>query len=114
MKTKTLFEKIIDREIPSDIVYEDELCLCFKDITPQAPIHLLIVPKKVIPSLDDLQNEDQALMGHIFIKIKEIAQKLDLKDGYRVVNNIKEYGGQSVYHLHFHILGGRQLNWPPG
>lgn len=109
----TVFQKIIDREIPSDIVYEDEWCLAFRDIQPQSPVHVLVIPKKPILSLQAVSKEDQQLLGHIMVKIPEIAKDLGL-DAYRVVTNSGETAGQSVFHLHFHILGGRPLLWPPG
>lgn len=111
----TLFTKIIRREIPATIVYEDDLCLAFKDIQPQAPIHVLLVPKKEIASIAHLSAEDAQTLGHMMLKTKEIAVKLGIdKTGYRVVTNIGDQGGQTVHHLHFHILGGRQMTWPPG
>ncbi|MCB0407326.1 MAG: histidine triad nucleotide-binding protein [Bdellovibrionales bacterium] len=106
----TLFKKIIDRELPADIVYEDELCMAFKDIHPQAPIHLLVIPKKEIPSLANISDEDKMLIGHIMLKVADIAQSAGLeKNGYRVITNIGTHGGQVVPHLHFHILGGERL-----
>ena len=111
----TIFKKIIDKEIPADIVYEDDLCLAFKDIQAQAPIHILIIPKKEIPSMAEVQPEDQSLLGHLFVKASEIAQAQGLHNtGYRLVANIKNDGGQTVPHLHIHILGGRKMLWPPG
>ena len=111
----TIFQKIIDKEIKADIVYEDDKCLAFKDINPQAPTHLLLIPKKAIPTLQDINSEDAELMGHMMAQIPNIAQEAGLADnGYRVVINCKDDGGQEVYHIHFHILGGRSLNWPPG
>ncbi|BBD52954.1 MULTISPECIES: histidine triad nucleotide-binding protein [Planktothrix] len=110
----TIFNKIIRREIPADIVYEDDLCLAFRDIAPQAPVHILVIPKKTIPQLADATPEDHALMGHLLLKVKQVAQDAGLDGGYRVVINTGEDGGQTVDHLHFHILGGRQLQWPPG
>lgn len=110
----TIFKKIIDKEIPADIVYEDDLCLAFRDIQPQAPTHVLVIPKKEIASLDDLEDEDQALAGHMLLVIKRLAGELGLGAGYRVITNCKEEGGQSVDHLHFHLMGGRRLQWPPG
>ena len=109
----TVFTKIINKEIPADIVYEDELCLAFKDINPQAPVHILLIPKKEIPSSQEIQNEDQNLMGHLMVKIPEIAKKLNLLT-YRLVVNTGESAGQTVPHIHIHILGGRKLSWPPG
>lgn len=111
----TIFSKIIRREIPAAIVYEDDLCLAFKDIQPQAPVHVLLIPKKEIASLAHLTAEDAPIIGHMMLKAKEVAATLGLaEDGYRVVTNIGDHGGQSVHHLHFHILGGRQMTWPPG
>lgn len=114
MSEKTLFQRIIDKEIPADIVYEDHQCLAFRDISPQAPTHVLVIPKKPIVSVATLADEDQALIGHIYLVIRNIANELGLGNGYRVVANCGADGGQSVDHLHFHILGGRQLKWPPG
>ena len=111
----TIFTQIINKEIPADIVYEDDICLAFKDISPQAPVHLLIIPKKEIVSIATLTDEDKEIMGHIMVKTAEIARIAGLEeDGYRVVTNIGENGGQSVFHIHFHLLGGRRLTWPPG
>ena len=109
----TVFTKIINKEIPADIVYEDELCLAFKDINPQAPVHILLIPKKEIPSSQEIAIEDQNLMGHLMVKIPEIAKKLNLST-YRLVVNTGEDAGQTVSHIHIHILGGRKLIWPPG
>lgn len=114
MSEDTLFSKIIRREIPADIVYEDELCLAFRDITPQAPTHILVIPKKPIPKLADAQPEDKALLGHMLFAVAEIARTEKLENGYRVVINTGEEGGQTVFHLHMHLLGGRALGWPPG
>ncbi|MCA9145879.1 MAG: histidine triad nucleotide-binding protein [Planctomycetaceae bacterium] len=114
MSDKTLFQRIIDKEIPADIVYEDDQCLAFRDISPQAPTHVLVIPKKPIVSVATIADEDQALIGHIYLVIRNIANELGLGNGYRVVANCGADGGQSVDHLHFHILGGRQLKWPPG
>ena len=114
MSKDTIFSKIIRREIPADIVYEDDLCLAFKDITPQAPTHILIIPKKPIPKLADAQEEDKALLGHLLFTVSEIARQASLSNGYRVIVNTGEDGGQTVFHLHLHLLGGRSLGWPPG
>jgi len=111
---ETIFQKIIDREIPADIVYEDDQCLAFHDVSPQAPIHVLVIPKKPIESVDQLANEDAALLGHLWLVISNLATELQLEDGYRVVVNCGTDGGQTVDHLHFHVLGGRKLTWPPG
>jgi histidine triad (HIT) family protein len=111
----TIFKRIIDREIPADIVYEDDQCLAFRDVSPQAPIHVLIIPKKEIKSVDDIRDDDAPLMGRLWVAIGKIARDLGLAEGgYRVVTNCGKHGGQSVDHLHFHLLGGRQLDWPPG
>ena len=110
----TIFKKIIDREIPADIVYEDEECLAFRDINPQAPVHLLVIPKKEISAVDALSPEDKTLVGHIFLVIQQLAKEFSLEDGVRVVTNNGLLAGQTVPHLHFHILGGRPLLWPPG
>jgi histidine triad (HIT) family protein len=110
----TIFAKIIRREIPADIVYEDELCLAFRDVHPQAPVHVLVIPKKPIAKLSDAESQDHALMGHLLLTVKRVAEQLGLSNGYRTVINTGDDGGQTVYHLHLHILGGRSLQWPPG
>ncbi len=112
--SKTLFERIIDREIPADIIYEDDRCIAFRDINPQAPTHVLIVPRKPIPSLDDVVDDEAALAGHLLLVARKLAADEGLTDGYRVVINCGRDGGQSVDHLHVHLLGGRKLKWPPG
>jgi histidine triad (HIT) family protein len=112
--TETIFSKIIRREIPADIVYEDELTLAFKDVNPQAPVHILVIPKKVIPNLAAAEADDTALLGHLLQTVKKVAAQSGLEQGYRVVINTGEDGGQTVHHMHLHILGGRQLSWPPG
>lgn len=110
-----LFCKIISKEIPAEIVYEDDRTLAFKDIRPAAPAHILVIPKKHIPTLVDLQAEDTELMGHIVFTASRLADKLGLsEEGFRLVSNCKEAGGQTVFHIHFHLIGGRQLQWPPG
>ncbi|WP_053957571.1 histidine triad nucleotide-binding protein [Inediibacterium massiliense] len=109
-----IFCKIISKQIPSKIVYEDDSVISFYDIDPQAPVHIVIVPKKHIKSLDHIIDEDQDLIGHIFLCAKKIAGELGLKDGYRIINNCGKLGGQTVDHIHFHLLGGRELQWPPG
>jgi len=114
MPKKTIFKRIIDREIPAEIIHEDDLCLAFYDVNPQAPVHVLVIPKKEIASANELTNDDTALLGHIYGVIRKLAKELDLDKGYRVVTNCGDDGGQTVYHLHFHILGGRQMGWPPG
>lgn len=110
----TIFQKIIDRQIPADIVYEDDLCLAFRDVNPQAPTHVLIIPRKPLPSLAHATDEDQALLGHLLLVARSLAVQLGLADGYRTVMNCGRDGGQSVDHLHIHLLGGRALGWPPG
>ncbi len=114
MSEKTIFTKIIDREIPADIVYEDDRCLAFRDIDPQAPVHVLLVPKQEIPSIDAIAAADGELLGHMWQVVGKLARQLDLENGYRVVANCGRDGGQLVEHLHFHLLGGRALGWPPG
>ena len=110
----TLFEKIINREIPADIVYEDEISLAFKDINPQAPIHILIIPKKPIEKLSDANIEDQALLGHLMLVAGKIAEQLNLDNTFRIIINNGAGAGQSVFHLHLHLMSGRPLSWPPG
>ncbi len=110
----TIFKKIIDREIPAKIIYEDDFCLAFHDVNPQAPVHVLVIPKKEITAVDAIQPEDQELIGHIFLVIQKLAAELGLAEGYRVVTNNGVLAGQTVPHLHFHILGGRPMLWPPG
>ena len=112
--TETIFSKIIRKEIPAHIVYEDYLVLAFRDISPQAPIHILVIPKKPIVNIATATAEDQALLGHLLLTAQQVAQKLGLTNGYRIVINTGADGGQTVYHLHLHILGGRSLTWPPG
>jgi len=112
--TDTIFSKIIRREIPADIVYEDDLALAFKDIYPQAPVHILVIPKKPIVKLADAEPEDQALLGHLLLTAQRVAAGAGLNNGYRLVINNGADGGQTVYHLHLHILGGRQMQWPAG
>ncbi len=110
----TLFEKIINREIPADIVYEDELSLAFKDINHQAPVHVLIIPKKPIEKLSDANIEDQALLGHLMLVAGKIAEQLNLDNTFRIIINNGAGAGQSVFHLHLHLMSGRPLSWPPG
>jgi histidine triad (HIT) family protein len=112
---KTVFQKIADREIPSDIVHEDDLCVAFRDVDPKAPTHILVVPREPIPSTDSFKPEHAPLLGHMWLVIPEIARQAGVAEsGYRVVVNCGKDGGQSVDHLHFHILGGRPMQWPPG
>ena len=110
----TIFGKIINREIPADIVYEDDRCLAFRDVNPQAPIHVLLIPKKEIARLADAAAEDEALLGHLMLTATTIARQLGVGDAYRLVVNNGAEAGQSVFHLHLHILAGRSMRWPPG
>jgi len=112
--SKTLFEKIVAREIPASIVYEDDLVLAIRDINPQAPTHVLIFPKKAVPRIAEAKADDAKLLSHLLFKAAEVAKKLDLKNGYRLVINNGADGGETVPHLHCHILGGRPMAWPPG
>lgn len=114
MAEKTIFKRIIDGEIPARLVHDDQFCLAFHDVNPQAPVHVLIIPKREIPSLASVTAADQQLLGHLWTTIPRLAEQLGLEGGYRVVVNCGPEGGQSVDHLHFHILGGRQMKWPPG
>jgi histidine triad (HIT) family protein len=114
MPEKTIFKKIIDKEIPAEILYEDERCLAFNDVAPKAPVHVLVIPKKEIASIDAMDSKDAELLGHLWMVIRDLAAQLELNSGYRVVVNCGEQGGQTVDHLHFHLLGGRMLSWPPG
>lgn len=107
----TIFTKIIKREIPAEIVFENDKVLAFKDINPQAPIHILVIPKKEIPTVNDIKKEDKDLIGEIYLAISEIARKLGIEEeGYRIISNCNDYGGQEVFHLHFHLLGGKKLS----
>lgn len=113
--SKTIFEKIIAREVPATIVYEDDLVVAFRDINPQAPTHLLIVPRKPIPRIAEARPEDAALLGHLLLKAAEVAERFGLKQtGFRLVFNNGPDAGEAVPHLHCHILGGRKMGWPPG
>lgn len=114
MSQKTIFKRIIDKEIPAKIVYEDDECLAFHDVAPQAPVHVLVIPKKEIAAVDAISDADSELVAHLWQVIRNLARDLDLTGGYRVVVNNGRDGGQSVDHLHFHLLGGRQMTWPPG
>ena len=115
MTEKTIFQRIVDREISADIIYEDEQCLCFRDVAPQAPIHFLLVPKTLISRIGEADESNQDLLGHLLTRIRIIAEQEGLsKDGFRVVINNGTHGGESVPHLHLHLLAGRQLQWPPG
>lgn len=111
----TIFKKIIDKEIPADIVCDDEICIAFRDIDPKAPVHILIIPKKEIPSMAEISDADKDILGHLFMVASKIAKDEGISEsGYRLVVNTNTEGGQEVYHLHIHLLGGRQMNWPPG
>ncbi len=110
----TLFSRIIAREIPADIVYEDTHCLAFRDINPQAPIHVLVIPKQEIPRLADAQDADQALLGHLLLAAGKVARQLGVDEAFRLIVNNGAEAGQTVFHLHLHILAGRPMRWPPG
>lgn len=110
----TIFGKIIRREIPADIVYEDELCLAFRDVNPQAPVHILVIPKKPIDMLASAGDDDQALLGHMMLAVGKIAREQKIDKSFRVVVNNGQDSGQTVFHLHIHILAGRPFRWPPG
>ncbi|XP_063752639.1 uncharacterized HIT-like protein Synpcc7942_1390 isoform X2 [Eleginops maclovinus] len=110
----TIFSKVIDKSIPADIIYEDEKCLAFRDISPQAPVHFLVIPRVPIPRISEAKDEVAELLGHLLVVAKKVAKQESLVEGYRVVINDGKHGAQSVYHLHLHVLGGRQLKWPPG
>ncbi|XP_041355616.1 histidine triad nucleotide-binding protein 1-like [Gigantopelta aegis] len=113
-ETDTIFGKILRKEIPTKFIYEDDLCVAFNDIEPQAPVHVIIIPKKTISRLATAEEADEQIMGRLVIVAKKLAAQLGLGDGYRLVLNDGPKGGQTVYHLHMHLLGGRQLGWPPG
>ena len=111
----TIFTKIINKEIYSDIIYEDDHAIAFNDISPQSPTHFLIIPKKEIKTLNDISDNDKELIGHLFVVAKKLALKLGFdEDGYRIVFNCNEHAGQTVFHIHMHVLAGRKLTWPPG
>lgn len=114
MLPDNIFQKIIDKQIPAQIAHEDDRCLAFHDVNPQAPVHVLIIPKKVIATHDDITEADRDLLGHLHLVALKLVQQYGLNEGYRLVINCKDKGGQSVPHLHMHLLGGRQLGWPPG
>jgi len=114
MQTENIFLKIIERKIPAQIVYEDEHCVAFRDVNPQAPTHVLIIPRKVIPTHDDITEADADLLGRLHLVAAKLAKQLGIQDGYRLVLNCRERAGQTVPHLHLHLLGGRDLGWPPG
>lgn len=110
----TIFSRILDRTLPADIFYEDEQCLAFRDVAPQAPIHFLVIPKVQIPRISQVTPGDKELLGHLLVTASRLAQEEGLADGYRIVINDGQQGAQSVYHLHLHVIGGRQMGWPPG
>lgn len=109
-----IFCKIINKEIPTSFIYEDEKVVAFKDINPQAPVHFLIIPREHIDSNEEITEENSDIIGHVFRVAKRLANENGLESGYRIVNNCKDHGGQTVNHIHFHVLGGRQMMWPPG
>lgn len=111
---KTIFKRIIDKEIPAKILYEDDQALAFHDVNPQAPVHVLVIPRKEIRSLAELDPADAPLIGHLFTVVRKLSEELGLQNGFRTVINSGPDGGQSVDHLHIHLLGQRQLGWPPG
>lgn len=114
MSQETIFTKIINKEIPADIVYEDDLALAFKDINPQAPFHCLIIPKKAIATINDITESDRELVGHLYLVAAKLAKEKGFADdGYRVVMNCNDNGGQTVYHIHLHMLAGKAMGWPP-
>ena len=112
--TDNIFLKIVEKKIPAKIVHEDDRCVAFHDVNPQAPVHVLVIPRKVIPTHADMTPEDRELIGHLHLVAAQLAGKLGLADGYRLVLNCKERAGQTVPHLHLHLLGGRSFGWPPG
>jgi histidine triad (HIT) family protein len=114
MLSDNIFLKIANKQIAARIIYEDDQCVAFHDINPQAPVHVLIIPRKVIPTHADIQDADSELLGHLHLIAAKLAQQLGLQEGYRLVLNCKEPAGQTVPHLHLHLLGGRNFNWPPG
>ena len=111
---KTIFQKIIDKEIPSEILYEDDLCVVIKDIAPKAPVHLLVIPKKLITKLSESSDEDSQLLGHLMTIVKKMAKEFEIDDAFNVVINNGENAGQTVFHLHLHILGGGKVELPSG
>ena len=111
---ETIFDKIIDKSIPADILYEDDKALAFKDINPQAPIHFLVIPKKQIATINDISEEDEAVVGHLYTVAAKLAKDMGFADqGYRAVMNCNKFGGQTVYHIHLHVLAGKMMGWPP-
>jgi histidine triad (HIT) family protein len=114
MLQDNIFQRIIDKKIPAKIAYEDDLCLAFHDINPQAPVHVLLIPRKVIRTHGDIAESDRDLLGHLHVVAVKLAKELKLDDGYRIVINCLERAGQTVPHLHLHLMGGREFAWPPG
>jgi histidine triad (HIT) family protein len=114
MAEKNIFQKIIDKEIPADIVYEDEACMVFRDVSPQAPVHVLVIPKQDLVRIDSMSDAELPILQHLWKVIRDLAPKLGLTEGYRVVLNNGPQAGQEVEHIHFHVLGGRSMGWPPG
>ena len=112
--SETIFTKIINKEIPADVVYEDDLCLAFRDINPQAPVHILIIPKKAMPQLNDAGEADQGLLGHLMLAANKVAAREGVADAFRLVLNNGPAAGQEIFHMHFHLLAGRSFMWPPG
>ena len=112
--SETIFTKIINKEIPADIVYEDDLCLAFRDIKKQAPVHILIIPKKAMPKLNDAGDADQGLLGHLMLVANKVADREGVADAFRLVLNNGAGAGQEIFHMHFHLLAGRSFTWPPG
>ena len=113
-ENRTIFGKILRKEIPADVIYEDDLCLAFKDISPKAPTHILLIPKKLIPKLADAEAQDAVLLGHMMVTVGKITKRLGIEDAFRLVINNGAKAQQTVFHLHMHILSGRPFNWPPG
>ena len=114
MADPTIFKRIIDGEIPADVVYEDDRCLAFRDVSPQAPVHILIIPKEEIVSLAHTSDSHESLLGHLLLVTRQLAAEQGLDDGFRTIINTGAGGGQTVFHLHIHLMGGRSLTWPPG
>ena len=110
----TIFDKILDGSIPAKFVHEDDKCVAFNDVSPQAPVHFLVIPRKRIAMIEEAEEGDAELLGHLLLVAKKVAKEQGLANGYRLVINNGKDGAQSVYHLHIHVMGGRQLNWPPG
>ena len=111
---KTIFKKIIDGEIPAEILYEDDHCMAFNDVSPQAPVHILVIPKKEIVSIAEAEEDDKELLGHLLLIVQKLAKENGLDDGFRTIINTGKDGGQTVFHLHIHLMGKRALSWPPG